>query len=121
MYKRQPEAAQLAAANKRISNILKKSNTPIPTNYAPKLLVLPAEIALAKSLEAISTNLDLAYQAGEFVACLQILVSLAQPIDQFFADVMVMDPQPELRDNRLALLQQLHQKMNLIADLGKLA
>jgi glycyl-tRNA synthetase beta chain len=116
-----PEAAQLAAANKRISNILKKTNTPIPTNYAPKLLVLPAEIALAKSLEAISTNLDLAYQAGEFVACLQILVALAQPIDQFFTDVMVMDPQPELRDNRLALLQQLHQKMNLIADLGKLA
>ncbi len=116
-----PEAAQLAAANKRISNILKKTSTPIPTNYSSKLLVLPAEIALVKSLEAISTNLDLAYQAGEFVACLQILVSLAQPIDHFFADVMVMDPRPELRDNRLALLQQLHQKMNLIADLGKLA
>ena len=66
-------------------------------------------------------GVNLTVQAGEFVACLQILVSLAQPIDHFFADVMVMDPRPELRDNRLALLQQLHQKMNLIADLGKLA
>ena len=45
----------------------------------------------------------------------------APAVDDFFADVMVMDPNPELRDNRLALLQQLHQKMNLVADLGKLA
>ena len=115
-----PEAAQLAAANKRISNLLKKTSTVIPASYSLKLLVLPAEIALAQSLETASPQLDLAYQQGQFVACLQILVALAQPIDQFFADVMVMDPQPELKDNRLALLQQLHQKMNLIADLSKL-
>jgi glycyl-tRNA synthetase beta chain len=99
---------------------LKKTSTVIPASYSLKLLVLPAEIALAQSLETASPQLDLAYQQGQFVACLQILVALAQPIDQFFADVMVMDPQPELKDNRLALLQQLHQKMNLIADLSKL-
>ncbi len=116
-----PEAAQLAAANKRISNILKKTSTVIPASYSPKLLILPAELALVKILETTSPQLNLAYQQGQFVVCLEILVALAQPIDQFFADVMVMDPQPELRDNRLALLQQLHQKMNLIADLGKLA
>jgi glycyl-tRNA synthetase beta chain len=72
-------------------------------------------------LESITPKLNAAYEQGQFVEFLKELVALSQPIDQFFADVMVMDPNPELRDNRLALLQQLHQKMNLIADLGKLA
>ena len=81
----------------------------------------PAEIALYQALENISPTLSLAYEQRQFVELLRALVALSQPIDQFFADVMVMDPNPELRDNRLALLQQLHQKMNLIADLGKLA
>jgi glycyl-tRNA synthetase beta chain len=52
---------------------------------------------------------------------LRTLVDLSQPIDQFFADVMVMDPDPALRDNRLALLHELHHQMNLVADLGTLA
>ena len=85
------------------------------------LLHNPAEIALYQALENISPALSLAYEQRQFVELLKALVALSQPIDQFFADVMVMDPNPELRDNRLALLQQLHQKMNLIADLGKLA
>ena len=116
-----PQAAQLAAANKRISNILKKTTTAIPKTCSNKLLQIPAESALYKALEAATPTLEAAYEKRQFVELLESLVALSKPIDQFFADVMVMDPNPELRDNRLALLQQLHQKMNLVADLGKLA
>ena len=116
-----PQAAQLAAANKRISNILKKTTTAIPAACSSKLLQIPAESALYQALEAATPALDAAYKKHQFVELLKALVALSEPIDQFFADVMVMDPNPELRDNRLALLQQLHQKMNLVADLGKLA
>jgi len=116
-----PEANQLAAANKRISNILKKNATTIPLTCSSKLLQVPAEIALHRALESISPALTAAYEKRQFVDLLKSLVALSVPIDQFFTDVMVMDPNPELRDNRLALLQHLHQKMNLIADLGKLA
>ena len=116
-----PEAAQLAAANKRISNILKKTTTAIPATCSKQLLQIPAEIAVHQALEAVTPALNAAYEKRQFVELLKALVALSAPIDQFFADVMVMDPNPELRDNRLALLQQLHQKMNLVADLGKLA
>jgi glycyl-tRNA synthetase beta chain len=115
------EATQLAAANKRISNILKKNATSIPLTCSSKLLQVPAEITLYEALQSISPTLTSAYEKRQFVDLLKALVALSAPIDQFFADVMVMDPNLELRDNRLALLQQLHQKMNLIADLGKLA
>ena len=116
-----PQAAQLAAANKRISNILKKTSTNIPENCSSKLLQISAEIALHQALESITPTLTAAFEKRQYVELLQTLVALSAPIDQFFADVMVMDPNTELRDNRLALLQQLHQKMNLVADLGKLA
>jgi len=116
-----PEAAQLAAANKRISNILKKTTTPVPASCSSKLLQISAEASLHKALESVTPALTAAYEKRQFVELLKTLVALSTPIDQFFADVMVMDPNPELRDNRLALLQQLHQKMNLVADLGKLA
>ena len=116
-----PEASQLAAANKRISNILKKTTTPIPATCSSALLQVPAETALYQALDGVSPMLQSSLEKRQFVEFLRALVALSQPIDQFFADVMVMDPNPELRDNRLALLQQLHQKMNRIADLGKLA
>ena len=116
-----PQAPQLAAANKRISNILKKTATAIPAACSSKLLQIPAESALYQALQVATPALDAAYEKCQFVELLKALVALSEPIDQFFADVMVMDPNPELRDNRLALLQQLHQKMNLVADLGKLA
>ena len=115
------QAGQLAAANKRISNILKKTTTAIPDTCSEKLLQVPAEIALHQAFEALKPSLDLAYGKHQFVELLKALVALSEPIDRFFADVMVMDPDPKLRDNRLALLQELHQKMNLVADLGKLA
>jgi len=115
------QASQLAAANKRISNILKKNATSIPQTCSAKLLQVPAEIALHQALETLKPTLDSAYAKHQFVELLKALVALSEPIDQFFADVIVMDPDPKLRDNRLALLQELHQKMNLVADLGKLA
>jgi glycyl-tRNA synthetase beta chain len=116
-----PESAQLAAANKRISNILKKTTTPIPAQCSAAALTLPAEIALHGALQKAIPLLTSAYGQRQFVPLLRTLVDLSQPIDQFFADVMVMDPDPALRDNRLALLQQLHHQMNLVADLGTLA
>ena len=82
---------------------------------------VPAEVALHQALEALKPSLDSAYAKSQFVELLKALVALSEPIDQFFADVMVMDPDTKLRDNRLALLQELHLKMNLVADLGKLA
>jgi len=115
------QASQLAAANKRISNILKKNATSIPQTCSAKLLQVPAEIALHQALETLKPTLDSAYAKHQFVELLKALVALSEPIDQFFADVMVMDPDTKLRDNRLDLLQELHHKMNLVADLGKLA
>ena len=116
-----PQAAQLAAANKRISNILKKTTTAIPASCSSKLLQIPAEISLHQALNYVIPTLNAAYEKRQYVELLQALVALSAPIDQFFADVMVMDPNTDMRDNRLALLQELHQKMNLVADLGKLA
>jgi glycyl-tRNA synthetase beta chain len=115
------EAPQLAAANKRISNILKKIEGKLPSEVQTQLLRLPAEINLLKSLEALSPKLDQQFKSHDFIGLLQNLVALSQPIDQFFSDVMVMDEDLQLRQNRIALLNQLHQKMNLVADIGKLA
>ena len=115
------QAAQLAAANKRISNILKKIEGALPEHVQPPLLRLPAEANLYQALEALSPKLKQQLEDQEFMGLLQSLVALSQPIDQFFADVMVMDEDLQLRQNRIALLHQLHQKMNLVADIGKLA
>ena len=115
------EAAQLAAANKRISNILKKIEGQPAQNVQVQLLRLPAEANLYKALETLSPKLDQQFKNQEFMTLLQSLAVLSQPIDQFFADVMVMDDDLQLRQNRIALLSQLHQKMNLVADIGKLA
>ncbi len=115
------EATQLAAANKRISNILKKMGGKLPSEVQTQLLRLPSEINLFKSLEALSPKLDQQFKSQDFIGLLQNLVALSEPIDQFFSDVMVMDEDLQLRQNRIALLNQLHQKMNLVADIGKLA
>jgi glycyl-tRNA synthetase beta chain len=87
----------------------------------PNLLTISAEKDLFKALQDLEKTLDQQLQKQEFVGLLQSLVSLSKPIDQFFADVMVMDENQELRQNRLSLLNQLHQRMNLVADIGKLA
>ena len=116
-----PQANSLASANKRISNILKKVEGKPNTDINPSLLSIAAEQNLYAALTELQPRLDQQLQAQQFFNLLQDLVALSEPIDQFFADVMVMDENIELRNNRLALLQCLHQQMNLVADIGKLA
>ncbi|BEI37868.1 glycine--tRNA ligase subunit beta [Polynucleobacter sp. HIN7] len=116
-----PQAAALAGANKRISNILKKVDGKVSAEINPSLLTIAAEKNLYTALTQLQPRLDQKLQAQQLIDLLQDLVSLSDPVDQFFADVMVMDENIELRNNRLALLQRLHQQMNLVADIGKLA
>ncbi len=116
-----PQATALAGANKRISNILKKVEGKLNSEVNASLLTIAAEKNLYTALHELEPRLDQQLQSQQFVDLLHGVVTLSEPIDQFFADVMVMDDNLQLRQNRLALLQRLHQKMNLVADIGKLA
>ena len=117
------EAPALAAANKRVGNILKKSEG--EANAADlvdsALLKEPAEAALAQALQATAPLADAAFERGDYAASLQALAALKAPVDRFFEDVMVNADDPALRRNRLALLGQLHRAMNRVADLSRLA
>ncbi|MCK9516465.1 MAG: glycine--tRNA ligase subunit beta [Ottowia sp.] len=117
-----PEAPALAAANKRITNILKKSDAlgdARPVDEA--LLHEPAELALHRALQTTVPQANCQFDAGDYTASLQTLAALRAPVDAFFDDVMVNAEDAALRRNRLALLQQLHQAMNQVADLSQLA
>jgi len=116
-----PEAAALAAANKRVGNILKKSESAVPTALDTALLVEPAEAALAAALAAVAPVAEAAFARADHTASLQALAALKGPVDDFFDAVMVNAEDPALRRNRLALLSQLHQAMNRVADLSRLA
>ena len=120
-----PEAASLAAANKRVGNILKKSestttaDTTAAVNTA--LLTEPAEAALHAALAGVAPGADAAFAQGDYTASLQALAVLKAPVDAFFDGVMVNADDPALRANRLALLGTLHASMNRVADLSRLA
>ncbi len=116
-----PEAASLAAANKRVGNILRKSDeVPIlPPDAA--LYAEPAERALADALQAVTPGVDAALARDDHSAALQALAALKAPVDSFFDAVMVNAADPALRRNRLALLSGLHAAMNRVADLSRLA
>jgi len=116
-----PEAVPLAAANKRVGNILKKSESAVPAALDHSLLVEPAEAALAAALAAAGPVAEAAYARGDHTASLQALAVLKGPVDDFFDAVMVNAEDPALRRNRLALLAQLHLAMNRVADLARLA
>jgi glycyl-tRNA synthetase beta chain len=116
-----PESASLAAANKRIGNILKKSDAAPATSVNESLLVEPAEKALAGALRMAHPLADKLFDNGEYAASLRELAVLKAPVDAFFDSVMVNADDPKLRANRLALLQSLHTAMNRVADLSKLA
>ena len=126
-----PEAPALAAANKRVGNILKKSENTEGASFEAKivakstviatLLQEPAEIALNEALSAVKPKADAAFEAGDYTASLQALAALKAPVDDFFDNVMVNADDVNLKNNRLALLSQLHQAMNRVADLSKLA
>jgi glycyl-tRNA synthetase beta chain len=116
-----PEAASLAAANKRIGNILKKSETTVLARIDPALLQLPAEQHLATALKSAQVLADALFHNGEYAASLRELAALKEPVDAFFDHVMVNAEDPLLRANRLGLLKSLHEAMNRVADLARLA
>ena len=116
-----PEAPALAAANKRVGNILKKSDAPASAAVDVALLVEPAEAALAAALAQAAPRADAAFDAGDYTASLQALAVLKAPVDAFFEAVMVNAEDPALRANRLALLLQLQTAMNRVADLSRLS
>jgi glycyl-tRNA synthetase beta chain len=115
-----PEAGSLAAANKRIGNILKKSEGAAAAVDAA-LLFEPAEQALAAALAAVRPQAEARFAAGDYTGLLSALAPLKQPVDRFFDDVMVNVEDAAIRANRLALLAQLRGQMNRVADLSLLA
>ena len=116
-----PEAPALAAANKRIGNILKKSEGDAGAALNPTLLHESAEQALHAAMQAVLPQADAQFAAGDYTASLQTLAALRAPVDAFFDGVMVNADDAALKANRLALLHQLHQAMNRVADLSRLA
>ena len=116
-----PEAAPLAAANKRVGNILKKAEGDVAAKVDANALVEPAEVALNKALNDAQPKADAAFDRGDYAASLQALAALKTPVDAFFDGVMVNADDPALRANRLGLLATLHAAMNRVADLSKLA
>lgn len=118
-----PESASLAAANKRISNILKKNEAALAQagNVDPALLQDAAEKALYASVQRVQPDVDAAFERGDFTGTLKTLAQLRDDVDAFFNDVMVMADDVALRNNRLALLSILHRMMNRVADISKLA
>lgn len=119
-----PEAAALAAANKRITNILRKNAEAAGDATGavqPSLFQEPAEGALHEAIEAVRPGVDAAFAGGDFTAALRDLAQLRAAVDRFFDDVMVMAEDAALRANRLALLASLHALANRVADISKLA
>ncbi|MDP1566204.1 MAG: glycine--tRNA ligase subunit beta, partial [Polaromonas sp.] len=115
-----PEAPALAAANKRISNILKKTDG-VDAHVSELLLLEPAEKALHAAMQQVAPQARAQFEAGDYAASLQTLAALRAPVDAFFEGVMVNAEQTDLRLNRLGLLATLHQAMNRVADLSRLA
>ncbi|MES2960562.1 MAG: glycine--tRNA ligase subunit beta [Pseudomonadota bacterium] len=116
-----PEAASLAAANKRIANILRKSDAKPAETIDASRLAEPAEQALHGALARVRPRADTLFDSSEYAASLRELAVLKTPVDAFFDGVMVNAEDPALRANRLALLAALHTAMNRVADLSKLA
>ncbi|NYE61809.1 glycyl-tRNA synthetase beta chain [Duganella sp. 1224] len=120
-----PESASLAAANKRITNILKKNEEALAAvgehgvNVA--LLKDAAEVNLNAAVVRVLPAIDDAFNKGDFAGTLKTLAQLKEEVDAFFNDVMVMAEDVALRNNRLALLSSLHGMMNRVADISKLA
>ena len=115
-----PEAPALAAANKRISNILKKTDS-VDAHVSEVLLTEPAELALHVAMQDVLPKADAQFESGDYTASLQTLAALRAPVDDFFNGVMVNAEQLDLRLNRLGLLATLHAAMNRVADLSRLA
>jgi len=118
-----PESPALAAANKRVGNILKKAEVegPVDAHVNPELLQEKAEQDLFAALQRFVPEANAQFDAGDYTASLQTLAVLRAPVDAFFDDVMVNAEQLDVRMNRLGLLKMLHNAMNRVADLSRLA
>ncbi|BAN36370.1 glycyl-tRNA synthetase, subunit beta [Sulfuricella denitrificans skB26] len=120
-FKQLPEAAALAAANKRIQNILKKAGE-LPAGGAELALMSePAEKALFEAMNELAPSVVSSVQNGGYTEALTALAGVRTEVDTFFDQVMVMAEEPQLRNNRLALLKSLGELMNQVADISKLA
>jgi glycyl-tRNA synthetase beta chain len=115
-----PEAPALAAANKRIGNILKKA-LEVDPHVSEVLLQEPAELSLYAAMQDVAPKAQAQFEAGDYTASLQTLAALRAPVDAFFEHVMVNAEAVDLRLNRQGLLLTLHKAMNQVADLSKLA
>ncbi|HHH44539.1 MAG TPA: glycine--tRNA ligase subunit beta [Gammaproteobacteria bacterium] len=120
VFRQLPEAESLAAANKRIANILKKTEQRIPEQVDNDLLADPAEKQLAEQLEQLSARVTPLLEAGDYTPALKQLAGLRANVDTFFDQVMVMVEDDRLRANRLALLQRLGRLFLRVADLSRL-
>jgi glycyl-tRNA synthetase beta chain len=119
-FKLDSAAPALAAANKRISNILKKSMEFIPDSVNMRLLNLDQEKNLFGAIESIKRRFNQEVESQDYETAFKHLASLAEPVDAFFDNVMVNDTEEEIRLNRLAILQQLNIMFSAIADISKL-
>jgi glycyl-tRNA synthetase beta chain len=115
-----PEAESLAAANKRIGNILKKADS-VPDSYDRELLLEPAERSLAEAFGAVRPAAERLYAGGDYTGMLKSLAPLKLPVDRFFDEVMVNVDDAKLRANRLGLLASLRATMNRVADISRLS
>jgi glycyl-tRNA synthetase beta chain len=118
-FRKLPEAESLAAANKRIQNILRKS--PLPAGAAYAVLQLPEETKLQKSLADVLPLVTARFDAGDFKGSLTAVAQLRSDVDTFFEKVLVNAEDPAVRNSRLKLLNDLLQPMNKVADISKLA
>ena len=118
-----PEAASLAAANKRIANILRQAENKGESFADADVSALkePAEIALFEALQTVSRSARPLFDSGDFAGYLKAFASLKSPVDSFFDAVMVMTDDKKLRENRLALLTDMRKAMNRFSDISKLA
>ena len=120
-FARLREASSLAAANKRIRNILRKVETPIPAAVDPDKLVELAEKALHEALVSALADTDPLLAQRDYVGTLKRLASLQAPVDTFFEHTMVMADDAALRDNRLALLKQVADRFATVAAVEQLS
>lgn len=114
------DAGRLAAANKRIRNILKKSGSATPGIVQKKLFREDAETTLYTAIEAMSSDVEALFQQRHYGQALRRLAELRQPIDSFFDHVMVMDDNEELKTNRIALLARIDTLFMHVADFSRL-
>lgn len=120
VFRGMAEADSLAAANKRIRNILRRAEF-APGQIEPARFTEPAERALHTALERVRTEVEAKARAGDYTDSLRLLARLRPEVDRFFEDVLVNAEDLELRTNRLRLLAELERTLNRVADLSRLA